>query len=128
MPRLYAPIRSFSLALWWGSLSCIGFIVVPLLFVHLDSPQSAGRMAAVLFHALGYVTWVCGALVLITRPLGRILWLISLALLASLLIHFVVAPHIVTRVDLKFWHALGTTLFAAQWLCLSAVLWIRPKN
>lgn len=127
MHKLSSHLRTFSLALWWGSLSCIGFMVVPLLFVHLDSPQSAGRMAAVLFNALGYVAWVCGGLMLITRPQGRILWLISLALLASLLIHFVVAPRIVSRVDLKFWHALGSALFATQWLCLSAVLWNRQK-
>ena len=33
-------------ALWWGSLTTIGFLVVPLLFAHLPTPAVAGAMAA----------------------------------------------------------------------------------
>ena len=32
-------------ALWWGSLTTLGVLVVPLLFVHLPSPVLAGGMA-----------------------------------------------------------------------------------
>ena len=39
----------FAAALWWGSLTAIGFIAVPLLFTHLETPAVAGRMAAKLF-------------------------------------------------------------------------------
>ncbi len=120
-------VRSFSLALWWGSLTSIGFIVVPLLFKHLESPQTAGRMAAVLFDTLGYIAWVCGALLLTTKPNSKSMWLIGLALLASLVIHFVVSPNIVTKGDLRLWHTVGTALFATEWLALSTLL-LQQKN
>ncbi len=120
-------VRSFSLALWWGSLTSIGFIVVPLLFKHLESPQAAGRMAAVLFNALGYIAWICGALLLIKSHKARSLWLIGFALLASLVIHFVVSPHIVTKDDLRLWHTVGTALFVTEWLALSVLL-LQQKN
>ena len=42
-------------ALWWGSLTTLGALVVPLLFVHLPSPALAGGMAAKLFAAQ---TWL----------------------------------------------------------------------
>jgi hypothetical protein len=117
-----AHIRIFSIALWWGSLTSIGFIVVPLLFMHLESPQVAGRMAALLFNALGYIAWICGAFLLTSQPSKRATWLIGFALLVSILIHFGVSPHIVARDNLRFWHSAGTALFAIEWLCLSMLL------
>ncbi len=88
----------------------------------------AGRMAAVLFNALGYLAWICGVLQLVTNPSKKIVWLIALALLASVLIHFGVSPRIVAKVDLRFWHALGSVLFALQWLLVSALLLVKPNN
>ncbi len=120
-------IRIFSLALWWGALTSIGFIVVPLLFKHLESPQVAGHMAATLFNALGYIAWGCGALLLATRPSKKASWLIGLALLASALIHFVVSPYIVAKDDLRLWHTVGTALLVAEWLALSTLL-VQQKN
>jgi Domain of unknown function (DUF4149) len=38
-------------ALWWGSLTALGFVIVPMLFTHLPSPAAAGQMAAKLFTA-----------------------------------------------------------------------------
>ena len=38
-------------ALWWGSLTTIGFLVVPMLFAYLPTPAMAGSMAAKLFTA-----------------------------------------------------------------------------
>jgi hypothetical protein len=59
-------------ALWWGSLTTIGFLVVPLLFAHLPSPAMAGGMAARLFAAQTWVTVVCCVLLLlISRPKGE---------------------------------------------------------
>ena len=42
-------------ALWWGSLTTVGLLVVPMLFAHLPTPAMAGTMAAKLFAAQ---TWV----------------------------------------------------------------------
>ena len=56
-------------ALWWGSLSSIGFLAVPLLFAHLPTPAMAGTLAAKLFAAQTWVSVVCCmGLLLISRP------------------------------------------------------------
>lgn len=120
-------------ALWWGSLTTIGFLVVPLLFTHLPSPALAGGMAARLFAAQ---TWVsvacCMVLLMISRPKGSVMpypWaraaivFIVGGLLLALVSQFGVAPRIVARQDLRLWHTLGTVFYVAQWCCALVVLW-----
>ena len=120
-------------ALWWGSLTTIGFLVVPLLFAHLPSPALAGFMAAKLFAAQ---TWVavacCLGLLLISKPkyaLAQAPWaqaamvFILGGLLLALLTQFGVAPRIVARQDLRLWHSVGTVMYGLQWCCALAVLW-----
>ena len=120
-------------ALWWGSLGAIGFLAVPLLFVHLPTPAMAGAMAARLFAAQ---TWVsvacCMLLLLISRPKGDVTlypWaraatvFIVAGLLLALLVQFGVAPRIVARQDLRLWHSVGTLMYALQWGCALATLW-----
>jgi hypothetical protein len=48
---------------------------------------------------------------------------VLLGMLAALLQEFAIAPRIVGRQDLRFWHSAGTALYAAQWLCALVVLW-----
>ena len=125
-------------ALWWGSLTTIGFLVVPLLFAHLPSPSIAGTMAARLFAAQ---TWVavacCAVLLLISRPkhaVSQYPWaraamvFILGGMLLALLSQFGVAPRIVARQDLRLWHSVGTAMYVLQWGCALAVLWstLRP--
>lgn len=120
-------------ALWWGSLTTIGFLVVPLLFAHLPSPAMAGGMAAQLFAAQTWVTVVCCVLLLlISRPKGEVtqyLWaqaamvFIVGGLLLALLVQFGVAPRIVARQDLRLWHSVGSVMYALQWCCALVVLW-----
>ena len=120
-------------ALWWGSLTTIGFLVVPLLFAHLPSPAMAGGMAARLFAAQTWVTVVCCVLLLlISRPKGEVtqyLWaqaamvFIVGGLLLALLVQFGVAPRIVARQDLRLWHSVGSVMYALQWCCALVVLW-----
>ena len=120
-------------ALWWGSLTTIGFLVVPLLFAHLPTPAVAGAMAARLFAAQ---TWVsvacCMVLLMISRPKGSVTpypWaqaaivFIVGGLLLALVSQFGVAPRIVARQDLRLWHTLGTGLDVVQWCCALVVLW-----
>lgn len=120
-------------ALWWGSLTTIGFLVVPMLFAHLPSPMVAGNMAAKLFAAQ---TWVavacCLALLLISRPkqaIAQYPWaqaamvFILGGMLLALLTQFGVAPRIVARQDLRLWHSVGTVMYVLQWCCALAVLW-----
>lgn len=120
-------------ALWWGSLTTIGFLVVPLLFAHLPSPAMAGGMAARLFAAQTRVTVVCCVLLLlISRPKGEVTqypWaqaamvFIVGGLLLALLVQFGVAPRIVARQDLRLWHSVGSVMYALQWCCALVVLW-----
>lgn len=120
-------------ALWWGSLTTIGFLVVPLLFAHLPSPAMAGGMAGRLFAAQTWVTVVCCVLLLlISRPKGEVTqypWaqaamvFIVGGLLLALLVQFGVAPRIVARQDLRLWHSVGSVMYALQWCCALVVLW-----
>jgi len=120
-------------ALWWGSLSTLGFLVVPLLFLHLPSPAMAGAMAARLFTAQTWLSVVCTLLLLLaSRPRGEAegpsalhgarLFIVG-GLLLALLVELAIAPRIVARENLVLWHRLGTGMYVVQWLCAAATLW-----
>lgn len=120
-------------ALWWGSLSAIGFLAVPMLFAHLPTPVMAGNMAARLFEAQTFVSAACGmVLLLASQRRGdapqeawakeAMPWIIG-GLLLALLVQYGVAPRIVARTQLKLWHSVGTVMYALQWLCALRVLW-----
>jgi hypothetical protein len=120
-------------ALWWGSLTTLGFLVVPLLFKHLPTPALAGQTAAKLFTAQTWVSLGCGLLVLLGARSGgdqpRLDWgrgaigFVLAGLLLALLVEFGVAPRIVARENLRLWHSLGSGMYALQWLCALVVLW-----
>jgi hypothetical protein len=114
-------------ALWWGSLTTVGFYVVPMLFANLPTPAMAGNMAAKLFSTQTWVAVVCGLLLLIisrsNQPQAQVeraqaaTVFIVLGMLLALLSEFAVAPHIVTRDNLRLWHSLGTGFYVLQWVC-----------
>ncbi|HSV34529.1 MAG TPA: DUF4149 domain-containing protein [Ramlibacter sp.] len=120
-------------ALWWGSLTATGFVVVPLLFAHLPTAAQAGQMAARLFTAQTWIALAC-AMVLLMAARGRgepvrmdwaggaLLFVVGGTLLA-LLAEFAVAPRIVARENLRLWHSLGSGMYLLQWLCAGAALW-----
>jgi len=118
-------------ALWWGSLTTVGFGVVPMLFANLPTPALAGNMAARLFAAQTWVAVVCGLLLLLTCRSNRLPALVNKAqsalvyivggMLLALLSQFGVAPHIVARDNLALWHSVGTGLYVLQWLCAGVV-------
>ena len=130
---MLARVAPFAAALWWGSLTAVGFMVVPLLFKFLPTPAMAGHMAARLFTAQTWVSVACGVVLLLVsrsnRPAalaGRAqaaLVFIVLGMLLALLIEFAVAPRIVARENLRLWHGAGSVMYAVQWLCAAAVLW-----
>lgn len=123
----------FAAALWWGSLTTLGALVVPLLFAHLPTPAMAGGMAARLFAAQTWVSVACAVLLLlVSRPKGAVeqypwaraaMVFILGGMLLALLSQFAVAPRIVARQDLRLWHSVGSVLYLVQWLCAGAVLW-----
>ncbi|MDH4464485.1 MAG: DUF4149 domain-containing protein [Acidovorax sp.] len=125
-------LPALAAALWWGSLTTIGFLVVPMLFANLPSTTMAGYMAAKLFAAQTSVTVAC-CLVLLLLSKARhatvqhdwaqaAMVFILGGLLLALLTQFGVAPRIVARQDLRFWHSVGTVMYAVQWCCALAVL------
>jgi hypothetical protein len=124
-----ARLQVFLAALWWGSLCAVGFMVVPMLFVHLETPTIAGQMAAKLFTAQSWLSLMCGLLLLLAakRQSQDELhtpspWVIA-GMLCALLIEVAVKPHIVARDNLALWHNLGSALYLAQWLCAGKTLW-----
>ena len=130
---MLARVAPFAAALWWGSLTAVGFMVVPLLFKFLPTPAMAAHMAARLFTAQTWVSVACGVVLSLVsrsnRPAalaGRAqaaLVFIVLGMLLALLIEFAVAPRIVARENLRLWHGAGSVMYAVQWLCAAAVLW-----
>ena len=126
-------VAAFAAALWWGSLTAVGFMVVPLLFKFLPTPAMAGHMAARLFTAQTWVSVACGVVLLLVsrsnRPPEQVrraqaaLVFIVLGMLLALLIEFAVAPRIVARENLRLWHGAGSVMYAVQWLCAAVVLW-----
>jgi hypothetical protein len=124
-----ARLQVFLAALWWGSLCAVGCMVVPMLFVHLETPAIAGQMAAKLFTAQSWLSLVCGLLLLLaTKRLNQDQthtpspWVIG-GMLCALLIEVAVKPHIVARDNMALWHNLGTALYLAQCLCAGKTLW-----
>ena len=129
-------------ALWWGSLSALGFIFVPMLFTHLPSPAAAGQMAAKLFTAQTWLSIACNMLLLLIfnpkRAVDQSVYAqaaikyIVTGLLLAVLVEFAVAPQIIqargTGGSLKFWHALGSAMYLGQWLCAGASLWQLAKQ
>jgi hypothetical protein len=124
-----ARLQIFLAALWWGSLTTVGFMVVPMLFLHLETPAIAGQMAAKLFSAQTWLTLACGVLLLlaakrqnIDQALTPSPWVIA-GMLLALLIELAVKPHIMARDNLALWHNLGSAFYVLQWLCAGKVLW-----
>lgn len=123
----------FAAALWWGSLTAIGFMAVPLLFTHLPTPALAGSVAGRLFSAEAWMAVGCGVALLLAlksktasghAPSAKAaIILVAFGLLMALLGEFAVAPRIVARDNLRLWHSVGTVMYVVQWLCAAAVLW-----
>jgi len=127
MHKLLPTLTVWIAALWWGSLTTVGFGVVPMLFANLPTPAIAGNMAAKLFAAQTWVAVVCGLLLLLACKSNQALAQVDKAqsalvfivggVLLALLSQYGVAPHIVARDNLALWHSVGTALYVLQWLC-----------
>ena len=118
-------------AVWWGSLSTLGFFVVPMLFMHLPTPASAGNMAAKLFTVQSAISTVCGLVLLMLFRSNKALAPADIAhsatlfvvggVLMALLVEFGVTPHIVARDNLALWHGVGSGMYVVQWVCAAVV-------
>lgn len=123
-------------ALWFGSLSAIGFLAVPLLFAHAPSPAQAGRLAARLFTGQWWLTLGCALPLLGIFAKNRLgagvewsrnaLFLIVIGVWLAALVELLVAPRIVARDNLALWHTVGSVGYALQWLCAATLVWRWP--
>ena len=128
-----ARLAVLAAALWWGSATAIGFVAVPTLFANAATPAVAGNLAAKLFAAQTWMAVGCALVLLMgardADGRARMDWargaigFVLLGLLAALLQQFAVAPKIVARQDLAFWHAAGSALYGLQWVGALVVLW-----
>jgi hypothetical protein len=131
---LAVKLRSLPLwiaAAWWGSLTTLGFFVVPMLFAHLPSTAIAGNMAARLFTAQTAISTVCGLALLLSlrsnwalaheKRAGAATLFVVAGVLLALLVELGVTPHIVARDNLALWHSLGSGMYLAQWVCAAVV-------
>ena len=124
-------------ALWWGSLTALGFVIVPMLFVHLPSPAAAGQMAAKLFTAQTWLSIACSMFLMLVhnkkdaakldiRAQAAIKFIVA-GLLFAVLVEFGLSPRIISaRADggnLKFLHSLGSAMYFGQWVCSGFALW-----
>ena len=118
-------------ALWWGSLTTVGFFVVPMLFAHLPTPAMAGAMAGKLFAAQTAVSVICCLVLLMVFRSNQALVPVEIAqsatlfvvggILLALLVEFGVSPRIIARDNLALWHRVGTGMYLAQWVCAGVV-------
>jgi len=120
-------------AFWWGSLSTVGFLVVPIAFARLGSPAVAGNFAGQLFAAQSWVALACGMILLVhfrqkadpgfNDAIRLSIGLILAALLLALLQQYAVAPRIMARQNLGLWHPVGSAMYLLQWACAGMLLW-----
>ena len=125
-------------ALWWGSLTALGFIVVPMLFTYLPSPAAAGQMAAKLFTAQTWLSIACSMFLLLVynkkgvdaqdKRARAAITFIVVGLLLAVLVEFGLSPRIISaRADggnLKLLHGLGSAMYFGQWVCAGFALWV----
>lgn len=141
----------FIAALWWGGMSGLSFLAVPVLFAQLGVPV-AGPVAAKLFSLQCWAGLVLGFVLLLVLRRQRsaapfplvgaapdparlqamqraltTMGFVLAAMLLALLQEFAVAQNIVTARatggNLRLWHGVGTAMVLGQWLCAGAVLW-----
>ena len=132
-------------ALWWGGMSSLSFLAVPVLFAKLGTPV-AGPVAAQLFSYQSWAGVLIGAALLVvfkgqrtegnhagedrlsfdSSVLGS-MGIVLLAMLLALLQEFGVAQKIVsaraTGGHLRLWHGVGSAMVLGQWLCAGALVW-----
>jgi len=135
MRQPWTTLSALAAALWWGSLTAIGFVAVPILFAHLPTHRMAGDTAALLFTAQSWISLGCGVLLLIclktdargSENNSAVLFCAIAGLLLAMLIEYAIAPHIRARENMAFWHSLGTACYVLQWLCAGALVWRRQR-
>ena len=134
---MFERLPVFAAALWWSSLSVIGFVAVPLVFARIPQRMLAGYVTASLFEAQTYISIACCALLLVLSRrqrsnafaswAGAALVFVILGMLLAFVLQFGVAPRVIAYHGVRLWHNVATGLYVGQWLCATIVLWQLAK-
>lgn len=137
MRALSEALYQFATTLWVGGLWAIGYLVAPMLFVHLGDRALAGVMAGKLFALIGWVGLACAAYLLIfligrwgSQVLRRaVFWLVFLMGVASAIQLFGIQPLMqqmkldalprevmesLLRDRFATWHGISSVLYLVQ--------------
>lgn len=119
-------------ALWWGSMTAIGFVAVPVLLAHFASPVQAGAAAASVLAAQAWISIACCALLLVFSKRRHAekqeFWaqaamaFVLAGLLLALVGQYGVAPRIAAKQGAA-WHYAGMAMYGLQWLCALCTFW-----
>ena len=90
----------------WVSVGCGLVLLLLLRSKHSNTIENEGN------SALAGVFNVYNAIIFV-----------ALGMLFALLGTFGVSPRIVARENLMLWHAVGSLMYLAQWICAGVVLW-----
>lgn len=115
----------FPAALWWGSLSAIYGLAVPVAFAML--PAGGGEILLPrLASAQCWLSVACGVLLIFSLRRGArhraALYLVFLGLLTALLLEFAAAPRIAAGMHLRLWYGVAVGVLLVQWFCAAVVL------
>lgn len=119
-------------ALWWGSLTAIGAVVVPVLLGHMASPVQATAAIAAVLAGQTWISIACCALLLVfskrkyaekQEPWAQAALVFVLAgLLLALVGQYGAAPRVLAKQG-AVWVYAGVAFYALQWLCALCTLW-----
>jgi len=102
--RMLVNIQRVVLTLWIGGLWTVGYLVVPVLFNHLQNPQQAGEIAGALFTLMSWFGLASVlVLTLIYSFLDRAKWRFSVLLLIAVFVAinlFYLTPEIIGLQDM----------------------------
>lgn len=129
---LQARLPLLLVALWWGSLTAIAGVAVPVLQVHFASPVQAASATAAVLAAQAWISIACCALLLVFSKRKyaekQEAWaqaampFILGGLLLALVAQYGVAPRVTARQG-AVWSYAGVAMLALQWLCALGSLW-----
>jgi len=130
---LYTSVPVLAAALWWGSLSAMGPVAVPVLYAQVASPTQAAAIAAALLAAQAWISIAsCVVLLVFSKrkyaekqeawAQAAMVFVLG-GLLLALVGQYGVAPRTAARHNPALWPYVGMALYALQWLCALCTLW-----
>lgn len=130
--RLPALLPMLLAALWWGSMTAVGFVAVPVLLAHFASPVQAGAAVAAVLAAQAWISITCCALLLVVSKRRHAekqeswaqaaMAFILAGLLLALVGQYGVAPRIAAKQG-AVWQYAGMAMYGLQWLCALCTFW-----